>query len=140
MTLRCIGFALIGILSQTNLYAQQVNVQPDSLKKILCKKWEINYVLMGAARIGRMPGASNLIYEFKPDNTFIFIQGEPKDNVKGKWDFDPEKKLIRLLAKGKSNTTIISLIPEELIISADMKNTTPSDAEDMKMVFKIKSE
>jgi hypothetical protein len=136
--IRWIGLAGIGVLICTGLNAQRVNVQGDSLKTWLCKKWEVNYALMGAVRIDRAAGTPNLIYEFRPDNTYVMIQGGPKDTVNGKWSFDQKKKLIRLLAKGQAPSRIISLLPGELILVVDKKKPVPANEEEIKMVLNIK--
>jgi hypothetical protein len=124
--------ALLGIFFQTGLSAQ--DVQPQNLKQLLCKKWEISYVLAGAAKINKGQGAPELVYEFKPDNSFVFGPDDPEQRSEGKWAYDTNKKWISLEMKDHPKATIISLVPGELIL-VNPKHKSPDDPENRRMVF-----
>ena len=132
-------FLFVLICSANMLSAQNVTMKADSLETVLCKKWEVDYVLMGEVKVGRMPGAAQINYEFKKDKTFFITSDKPGDNVKGTWTYDTKNKLIKLSANGKSNSKIISLKEGELVMLIDMKEATPNASEELKMVFKEKA-
>lgn len=126
------------LLSNTNAFSQTVNLPADSVASLLCNKWEVNYAMVGNMKIGKMPGATEINYEFNKDNTFLMTSNDPKDKTKGTWAYDEKKKVIRLTVNGRSNTTIISLKAGELMMLADTKEATPGDPMEIKLVYKIK--
>lgn len=130
----CTPFLLLTLRSQ----GQNIILSNDSITKLLCKKWEVDYAMMGNEKIGRGPGAPEINYEFKKDKTYLATSNDPKDNIKGTWSYDPKKKLIKLIQNGKSNMSIISLKEEELIMLADFGDVTPDDPMAIKLVYKIK--
>lgn len=131
---------IIGLLcSSQSLFAQNINGTLDSIQALLCKKWEVDYVFMGGMKIGRMPGAAEINYEFNKDKTFFMTSDAPNDKAKGTWSYDPKKKQIRLALNGGTNTTIVSLKEGELVMLFDAKGTVPADLEDMQMVYKPKT-
>ena len=134
----CIIFISFLLLS-TNSFSQTINLSTDSITTLLCKKWEVDYAMMGNMKIGRIPGATEINYEFNKDKTFLLTSKDPKDKTKGTWAYDTKKKIIKLTVNGKSNTTIISLKEGELIILADTKEATPDDPMEIKLVYKIKT-
>ena len=131
MVFTALGFLLLGHAS-----AQTVDVPADSLKKMLCKKWEVSYVLADGVKIVKSPGVPGRIFDFKPDNSFVFIQEEGADSFYGKWIYDPKKKWVQLLIDGKTNGLIISVLPEEMIMVDEKKKNAPSI--NMEMVYKVK--
>jgi len=134
---------LIGIItllfSNTKSLSQTIDLSADSITTVLCKKWEVDYAIMGGMKIGRLPGATEINYEFNKDKTFLMTSNDPKDKTKGTWAYDTKKKIIKLTINGKSNTSIISLKEEELIMLADTKEATPEDPMEIKLVYKIKT-
>mgnify|MGYP001796094888 CR=1 FL=1 len=87
-------------------------------------------------KIVKSPGAPARIFDFKPDNSFVFIQEAEADSFYGKWIYDPKKKWVRLLIDGKTNGLIISVLPEEMIMVDEKKKNAPSI--NMEMVYKVK--
>ncbi|MDP4130071.1 MAG: hypothetical protein Q8939_07905 [Bacteroidota bacterium] len=138
-TAQWMGLVLIGILIQSNLCAQKLNGSVDDIKKMLCKKWQIEYMLSGGVKIEKGSDVPDLIYEFKPDNSFVFTQGDPQNNVYGSWIYNQQKKSILLQAKGKPAIRVISLIPEELILMTDKKKQG-AHKQNIKMVFRVKGD
>ncbi len=122
-----------------NSYSQSINVPVDSIPSMLCKKWEANYAMMGGMNIGKIPGATEISYEFNKDKTFVITSKDPKDKTKGAWGYDPKSKSIKLTVNGKSNTRIISLKEGELVMLADTKEATPDDPMEIKIVYKQKT-
>ena len=137
---KTILLGIIGLLcSHQSLFAQNINGSMDSIQTLLCKKWEVNYALMGGMKIGRVPGATEMNYEFNKDKTFLLTSNGSKDKTKGTWSYDAKKKLIKLTLNGKSNTTITSLKEDELVILTDMKGASPDDPMELQMVLKVKA-
>ena len=126
------------LLSGTQSFGQTINLSADSITTLLCKKWEVDYAIMGDIKIGRMPGAGEINYEFKKDKTFIMTTNDPTDKTKGTWAYDTKKKVIKLTIDGRSKASVISLKNEELIILVDTKDVTPDDPTDIKVIYKIK--
>lgn len=127
------------LLSNTNSFSQTIDLPTDSITTLLCKRWEVDYAMMGNMKIGRIPGATEINYDFNKDKTFLMTSNDPKDKTKGTWAYDPKKKIIKLTINGKSNTTIISLKEGEFIMLADTKESTPDDPMEIKLVYKIKA-
>lgn len=136
-------FIFIGIitllLSNTKSFSQTINLSADSITTLLCKNWEVDYALMGNIKIGRIPGAPEINYEFSKNKTFLMTSNDPKDKTKGTWAYDTKKKIIKLTVNGKSNANIISLKEGEFVILADTKKATPDDPMEIKLVYKIKT-
>ncbi len=134
----CITIISLFLISM-NSFSQTINLSADSIATLLCKKWEVDYAMMGNMKIGKIPGATEINYEFNMDKTFLMTSKDPKDKTKGTWAYDTKKKIIKLTVNGKSNTSIISLKEGELIILADTKEATPDDPMEIKLVYKIKT-
>ena len=135
----CICVIALIFFSNSALFGQSISMSTDSVETLLCKKWEVDYAMMGGMKIGRIPGASEINYEFKKDKTLMMTSDDPDDKTKGTWNYDSKKKIIRLIINGKSNTSIISLKEDELIMLADTKEATPDDPMEIKVVYKIKA-
>lgn len=127
------------LFSNTKSLGQTINLSADSITTVLCKKWQVDYAIMGGMKIGRIPGATEINYEFNKDKTFLMTSNDPKDKTKGTWAYDTKKKIIKLIINGKSNTSIISLKEGELMMLADTKEATPDDPMEIKLVYKIKT-
>lgn len=121
-----------------SLSAQDIKLPSDSISILLCKKWEVNYAIMDGMKIGRMPGAPEINYEFKKDKTFILSGNNDKEKKKGNWSYDPQKKLVKLIVEGRNISNVVSLKEQELVMVADPK--TKGDPEPIQLVYKIKSE
>jgi hypothetical protein len=134
----CITIISLFLISM-NSFSQTINLSADSIATLLCKKWEVDYAMMGNMKIGKIPGATEINYEFNMDKTFLMTSKDPKDKTKGTWAYDTKKKIIKLTVNGKSNTSIISLKEGELIILADTKEATPDNPMEIKLVYKIKT-
>jgi hypothetical protein len=130
---------IITLFSSINSFGQTIDLSVDSITTLLCKKWEVDYAMMGDMKIGRMPGATEINYEFYKDKTFVMTSNDPKDKTKGTWAYDPKKKIIKLTINGRSNASIISLKEGEFIELADTKDATPDDPMEIKVVYKIKT-
>ena len=134
----CITIISFLLLNKTS-FSQSIDLSIDSIATLLCKNWEVDYAMMGNLKIGRIPGATEINYQFNKDKTFLMTSNEPIDKIKGTWLYDTKKKIIKLTVKGKSNTSIISLKEGELIILADTKEATPHDPMEIKLVYKAKT-
>lgn len=127
------------LLSNTKSFSQTVNLPADSAATLLCKKWEVDYALMGDMKISEIPGVTTINYEFNKDKTFLITSDNPKDRTKGTWAYDAKKKLIKLTINGKSNTSIISLKDGELVMLAAPIEATPADPTELKIVYKTRT-
>ncbi len=127
------------LLSHTKSFAQTINLSADSISTFLCKKWEVNYAIMGGMKITQIPGSPEISYEFNRDNTFLMTSNDPKEKDKGTWVYDTKKKTIKLSINGNNNTIIVSLKEGELIMLVDTKEATPDDPMELKIVYKIKT-
>ena len=130
---------LVLLMSGLKVTGQSIDLSPDSIAGLLCKKWEVDYAMLGDMKLGRAPGGTEINYEFKKDKTYLATSNDPKDNIKGTWAYDPKKKIIKLIQNGKSRMSIISLKEGELIMLADVSEATPNDPMEIKLVYKIKN-
>ena len=133
----CLVFITM-FLSNSKSIGQKIELSIDRITTLLCKKWEVDYVILGDMKLGRAQGATEINYEFKKDKTYLATSKDPKENIKGTWSFDSKKKIIKLIQNGKSRMSIISLKEEELIMLADTSEATPNDPMEIKLVYKIK--
>jgi hypothetical protein len=123
-------------VSGPSLFAQNITISTDSVQKLLCKKWEVDHALVGGMKIGQLPGASEINYEFSRDHSFLMTSNDPKEKRKGFWRYDPKKKQISLTINGRTNMRIISLKEDEFVALADTKNATPDDPMEISLVYK----
>ena len=129
---------LLVTCSSSNLFAQSIDLTADSVATLLCKKWEMSYIIMDGMKIQKGAGAPEMNYEFKKDKTFLITSNDGKSPVKGTWTYDPNMKTVKLTQNGKSNTTAIELREEELVMLMDTKGATPGDSSPMKAYLKPK--
>jgi hypothetical protein len=138
---KSILFTTISFLLATAIsFGQNINLPADSVATLLCKKWEVDFAIMGGMKIGMIPGAPEVNYEFKKDKTYFMTSKDSKDKVKGTWNYDTRKKIIKLTSDGKNSINIISLKDGELIMLVNTQDVTPDDPTELKMVYKVKTE
>ena len=95
--------------------AQIGNLSMDSIKNLLCHKWEYRaIVIAGQEMFVTIEDAP--IYQFFNDNTLKSVS--KKKTEKGNWSFDSTKKQISVRTE-KEIVYIKKLTPEELFISTD---------------------
>lgn len=73
------------------MLAQSISLLSDSIATLLCKKWEVDYAMMGWMKIGRIPGATDINYEFNKDKTFTITSDDAKRNQLARGAYDPKK-------------------------------------------------
>jgi len=129
-------FIIAIICSGSASFSQSINISGDSVTKLLCKKWQMDYAMVGGMKIGKMPGATESNYEFNKDKTFILTGNNNSTKTKGTWDYDLSKKLIKLKINGNNNLSIISLQSNELEMLADTKDATPDDPMPINIFYK----
>jgi hypothetical protein len=127
---------ILGLLFVLKSNAQTVSLPPESLENMLCKKWEVDYVLMGNTKVGRGPGVGQMEYEFFKNGTYIWKQDS--DQLKGSWEYNKQEKLIKVLSRQRSNASIVSLTADEFIMIMTLPPGTSPNMGDMKIVFKAK--
>jgi len=131
-------FIFISIL--TNISFAQIPSTEDSVKSLLCKKWEIDYALMTGMKITKGMGAPDIFFEFKPDHTFLETSSVEKKNETGSWSVDLTKKLVSLQHEGKSKIIISSITPVELQMRLLPQNESEKDLEQMQLVLKLRDQ
>jgi len=114
------------IFYASHLVAQNIELSPDSLSTLLCKKWQMNYVMMDGMKIERGAGAPETNFEFKKDKTYSMTDNK-KNSGKGTWTYDPKKKLVKLITNGKSYSSVIELTDAELVMFIDTREATPGE-------------
>ena len=119
------------------LHAQTINMPADRLEDLLCKKWVAAYALMGTMRVEPGPGAVQIMYEFKRDNTFLLTNNQQGKTTQGTWNYDSGKGIVVLNANGAKRTSIIALTDTELFMLMDTRGPAPQGMESMKMVYKV---
>ena len=70
---------LFAAIATVSLRSQTVNYTTDSLKKILCKTWEMQYADFGGMKIGAKPGVNMVVLTFRGDNKVI-VTGTATDD------------------------------------------------------------
>lgn len=134
-------FSAVFLISINNLHAQNVNMSADSVTKILCRLWKLNYIFMPDGQQISPPPGMSFEFGFKSDHTFTTTQhspGEKEDtSEKHTWNFDPKKKSIEMKLNGENISEIISLTDDELTVIIHVKNskTAPQDMDGTKMVL-----
>jgi Lipocalin-like domain (DUF4923) len=130
----CISIIVLICSSHTS-FSQSITIPADSVTNLLCKKWEMDYVIANGMKISKMPGATEMNYEFNKDKTFV-LTGNGSTQGKGTWSYDQSKKLIKLTLNGRSNTNIISLTNDQFEMLLDTKAATPDDPTPIQMFYK----
>ncbi len=105
------------ILFSNVLVAQKISVSNDSLSKLLCKTWKIDYSFGDRIKTEQKQIPKNQIYElaFNSDYTFQVI-GAGKI-VNGKWCYNEINKDVELELRGENNLRIFSINNVELIMT-----------------------
>jgi len=124
---------------QTRTDAQNINLPADSVSRLLCKKWEMDYALASGKKVNT-PASSLLYFEFYKDGTFSITGGKPKINAKGTWEYDSKKEMIFLSIAGKGIKTITSLTNDQFVVLADEQVPAQNDSLKAKIYFKVKQE
>ncbi|MDI3322119.1 lipocalin-like domain-containing protein [Pinibacter soli] len=117
-------------------FSQTINLSADSVTALLCKKWEVSYVITGNTKIEKPSDMGNISYEFSKDKTFVLTSD--KDKIKGTWLYDPKLKSIKLAVGKEMNMSISSLKKTEFIVIASPANAAP-DSEKLKLVCTAKA-
>jgi len=87
-----------------------------STEIVLCKKWEVNYVILNG--IMRSPKLTSITYEFEKDKTCSILDSAFSKKTEGKWLFDSGKNVIKLLFRKDAENEITSLSQNELVIES----------------------
>lgn len=131
---------LLTLFTTLSLSAQKVDLSPESLQSMLCKKWVSSYSLVSGMRLDMQNGAPKMTFEFKKDKTFLITTDQAGESPKnGTWAYDAGKKRVKLTIDGKSGSTIIALTNDELSMAVDTKEATPDDPTTIIVVYKVKN-
>ena len=128
---------LVSAASVNELFGQAVDMPLDSVKQLLCKKWVFEYGVLGGQKIGAIPGAETMNFEFKKDGTVLVTSTGLKKPLPGTWIYDAAKKLVRVRTDKQNRTTITSLKKTEMVLQIDTKDVTPSDPTPATFVYKV---
>ena len=134
---KCAGIFLLFLVSFfiiNKSIAQGFPSTQDSIRILLCKKWQVDYILITGVKIAKGNNTPEIYFQFENDNSFVETSSDHKNKTTGKWVIDAEHKIIRLMQHEKNTMNILSLTPVELQLKVDAQ---PNDASDeMIMVFK----
>jgi hypothetical protein len=130
---------LLCFMSSIRCLAQEINLPADSITTLLCKKFEVSYMLVGDAKVEPMP-AAKMDFEFRKDKTFSITKSGDKSQTQGNWEYDKAKKMIKLVVNGVNRMKVIDLRVDRLTLKIDTKEATPDDPMEMTMVCKVKTE
>ena len=118
---------LVSAASVNELFAQDINISADSVKGLLCRKWVFNYAIEDGQKLGAMPGAPTINYDFKKDGTIVATANGKNDALPGTWKYDAAKKSLKAIVNNHLKITITVLTQDQLTMVLDMKEVTPSD-------------
>jgi hypothetical protein len=109
---KLIIFLIIPLFLSKGLIAQVENVSADSIKTLLCHKWNFRAIIMGGQEMTNFN--ETVIYEFS--NDFTLQRVTEKKTEKGVWSYDPNKLLI--LIKIKKTVLFVQKLKEgDLVVS-----------------------
>ena len=126
--------------NQTIAQSKSKSHTEDSLTNLICKKWEVDYLMLGDIKMSMLPNAEEINYQFNKDKTLSMSGRDSRGLTKGMWCYDKKKKTIRLTIKGKSNTTILSVNDKELVLLADTKGASDKNLPEVKLVYKLRQD
>jgi hypothetical protein len=107
--------ALIFILSfGFTAFCQEIDLSKEKIASRISKMWIVDHVNEKAKSFG-LEGLVDQVYVFTKENTFNQSYDNSK-NVKGNWEFVPDKKYISLTMKGMVFAKIVSLSDIEMIL------------------------
>jgi len=122
---------------QAHTYAQNIHLPADSVTKLLCKTWEVDYALVQGKKV-TMPSSTPKIYlVFHKDGTCSAVGGKSKPGEKGRWEYDAQTGTISMIVE-KERKSIISLTKTQFVVSADDQDAVPDDSLRIKVYFKVK--
>src|SRR5688572_14542085 len=104
---------LIILLASSTINAQIENMPEDSVAAYLNKKWQVKAMFMAGQPINS--SGETVTYEF--DKNYSFVRITDKKTEKGTWKYEPEKKVVHLQIKKKTNLYILALTPKEFTLS-----------------------
>jgi hypothetical protein len=128
---------------QTPVYAQSPHLSADSITKLLCKKWELDYAIFQGNKIDYPSSKPKVYVEFYKEGTFLMSGDEPGGIEKGSWEYDAAKGTISMiLTKEKDRKEILYLTKDQFAIFSDDPARDPNHPERValkaKVYFKVK--
>jgi hypothetical protein len=120
-------------------FSQNINLSIDSVNTLLCKKWQVDYALMGNMKIEQPPGATEINYEFLKNGTVIMTTSAAtdKDKTRGSWIYDVKNKRVKIVTYNKNTGVITGLNNSMLIMQMNTDKNGFAEGE-LKMVCKPK--
>jgi hypothetical protein len=130
---------ILAITATISLKSQTVNYATDSLKKILCKTWEMKYAEFDGMRIGAKPGVNMLALTFRSDNKVIATGTDTNEKPEQQdWIYNVKGKYVSILKNKKEQLRIISLLDNDMIIKVTNTENAPADLGETKFILKPK--
>jgi hypothetical protein len=126
---------LLLLFANVKSFAQTINLSPDSVTTLLCKKWEVTHVVLDGKKMEKPSDMGNVTYQFNKDKTLSLI--DEHEIIKGIWQYDLKQKSIKLLLHKELNSVVVSLTKTELVILAAPENATPS-SEKLMLICRVK--
>jgi hypothetical protein len=130
---------IISLFHCSKAVSQTINLPLDSVKILLCKKWQMDYFLLGSSRAEILPGTPESNYEFEKDGTFIETKSDNSRGDRGTWSYDSGKKLILLIGSRNDSSKITSLKEGELIFLADIVRSAVNNPPTVQIFYKSSS-
>lgn len=131
------AFIITFLSFQTNAYAQDLKLSSDSVTKLLCKKWEVDYALFQGNKVDYPSSKPKAYMEFYKDGTFLMSGGEPGGVQKGTWEYDASKGTISILIEEKDRKEIMSLSKNQFAIFSDDPAPDPSHPSRVSLKAKV---
>jgi hypothetical protein len=132
-------FLFFAIAAAISSKSQTVNYPTDSLKKILCKTWEMKYAEMDGMRIGAKQGVNMLVLTFRNDNKVVVTGTDTDEKPEQQdWTYNIKGKYVSILKNKKEHLRIISLVEDDMVIKVTDTQNAPADLGDTKFILKPK--
>ena len=112
---------LILIFNCFTSFGQTIVIPEDSVKSLLCHKWNVNKITYGVQTVPE--SFEHIVYEFYDNMTFKRIIVDKVEE--GKWVYDQSHGWIFLKAN-KLKLYVISLYEDEILLVANQPKTKDS--------------
>ncbi|MFI5161443.1 MAG: hypothetical protein ACHQHN_09205 [Sphingobacteriales bacterium] len=122
---------------QLHTFAQDIHVPADSVAKLLCKKWELDYIIFQGNKIDYPSSKPKAYIEFFKDGTLLMSGGQPTDVQKGTWEYDASKKTASMLIGEKGRKEIMELTMNQFAIFSDDPASDPDHPNRVSLKAKV---
>ena len=117
------------------IIAQEITFAKSKLKPILCKRWQIEYAMMGKMKIEQKIGAADFDLKFNTNGSYDLIHDDGKTQ-QGKWVYYTDKKYIELSINNKVKFHVKSIDKTKLILTLVAGKGDPPGLPQLEIHFK----